>query len=104
MPKTPAERLTTLLEHVRLGWDLVRENPALLEQARSWLEAHPSAWPEVDELWRRCLHGEGPLATWLASGSDPSAWSGVPSLHSALASHPFPDLLSWSIQTRSRAS
>lgn len=104
MPTTPAERLDSLVEHVRLGWQLVQENPAFREQARGWLASHPSDWREIDELWEECLRGEGVLAAWLTSGNEPSAWRGSPSLHSILASHPFPDLLSWSIRTRSRAS
>lgn len=104
MPKTPVERLNALVEHARLGWGLLQENPAFREQARNWLAAHPSGWREVDELWQECLQGKGRLAAWLASGEDPSEWRGFPSLHSVLASHPFPNLLSWSIQTRSRAS
>jgi len=104
MPRTPAERLTTLVEHARLGWALVQENPEFLDESRSWLAAHPSRWPEVDELWDECLRGEGPLADWLASDRDPSEWEAFPSLHSVLASHPFPNLLSWSLQKTSRAS
>lgn len=92
------------------GANLIREgriegeDPAFREQAQSWLAAYPSGWREVDELWHECLQGKGRLAAWLASGSDPSEWRGFPSLHSVLASHPFPNLLSWSIQSRSRAS
>ncbi len=104
MPTTPQDRLTTQIEHARLGWELIQQDPAFREQARSWLAAHPSGWPEVDELWEACLRGEGPLAEWLTSGADPSEWRRYPALHSVVASHPFPTLHSWSIQTRSRAS
>ena len=104
MPRTPAERLNELAEHARLGWALVQEDPDLLDESRRWLAAHPSGWPQVDELWQECLHGEGPLADWLTSDRDPSEWHGFPSLHSILASHPFPDLIRWSIQRTSRAS
>ncbi|HSL83977.1 MAG TPA: hypothetical protein VLF66_14475 [Thermoanaerobaculia bacterium] len=104
MPKTPTERLTALADHARLGWAYLQEDSAFREQAQSWLVAHPSGWREVDELWQECLQGEGRLAAWLASGEDPSKWRGFPSLHTVLASHPFPNLLSWSIRTRSRAS
>jgi len=99
-----ADRLNELVEHARLGWAFVQENPDLLDESRSWLAAHPSGWPEVDELWREYLQGEGPLEDWLASGRDPSEWHGFPSLHSVLASHPFPDLIRWPIQRTSRAS
>ena len=104
MPRTPADRLNELVEHARLGWAFVQENPDLLDESRRWLAAHPSGWPEVDEIWKQCLQGEGPLADWLASGRDPSEWHDFPSLHSVLASHPFPDLIRWSIQRTSRAS
>lgn len=104
MRRTPAERLNELAEHARLGWALVQENPELLDESQSWLAEHPSGWPEVDELWKACLQGEGPLADWLASSRDVSEWDGFPALHSLLASHPFPNLISWSIQKTSRAS
>lgn len=104
MRRTPAERLNELAEHARLGWALVQENPRFLDESRRWLAEHPSGWPEVDELWTECLQGEGPLADWLASARGPSEWDGFPSLHSLLASHPFPNLISWSIQKMSRAS
>lgn len=104
MKKTPEQRLATLREHAIQGWKLTQVDPAYRDRARSWLEEHPSGWPEVDRLWEQCLGGEGPLATWLGSGADPSSWKGFPALHSVLASHPFPDLLSWSIRRTSRAS
>lgn len=37
-------------------------------------------------------------------GAVPPAWRTFPALHSVLASHPFPDLLSWAIRRRSRGS
>jgi len=104
MYRDPEERLARLVEHGRRAWRLMQERPEARDRARRWLAEHPSAWREVDQLWLRCLEGEGPLADWLASGGDPSDWSGSPALHSVLASHPFPDLPVWSSRPTSRAS
>jgi hypothetical protein len=91
--KTPttshAERLERLLEHCLRGWTRVRANPAELSLSRRWLGDHPSSWSAVDELWRRALDFEGPLAAWLDAGARPEAWRLELPLHSALASHPF---------------
>lgn len=102
--RTPEQRLRKLRDHALRGWELSREDSAFRDRARSWLNQHPSGWPEVDRLWQQCLEGVGPLAAWLESGADPRAWRGFPALHSILSSHPFPSLFSWSIRTTSRAS
>lgn len=60
--------------------------------------------PEVDRLWADCLAGTGPLAAWLAEDRPPETWSEPVPLHSVLASHPFPDLILWSIQATSSGS
>jgi hypothetical protein len=66
------------------------------ERAAAWLRAHPSAMPDVDDLWFQALDDRGPLAHWLSTDAPPEAWSHptVP-LHSAVACHPFPDLPQW---------
>jgi hypothetical protein len=104
MNRNPEERLARLADHARRGWRLIQERPEARERARQWLAEHPSAWREVDVLWQECLDGEGLLAAWLAEGSEPGAWRGYPALHSVLASHPFPDLYSWSSRKTSAAS
>ena len=65
---------------------------------REWSETHPSAMPEVDQLWLDCLEGCGPLAEWLAADAAPESWRHDLPLHSVLAGHPFPDLLRWTFQ------
>lgn len=104
MTRNPEERLARLVQHARLGWELIQERPEARDRARRWLVEHPSAWREIDRLWHQCLEGEGPLAAWLSSGRDASDWHGFPALHSVLASHPFAGVLSWSSRRMSRAS
>ena len=69
-----------------------------------WLEEHPCGVPEVDALWTKALEGEGPLARWLASDASLDAWNAGLPLRCLLSSHPFPDLLTWSIRATSNAS
>jgi len=104
MKRSPQDRLAQQAEHALRAWELIRREPETRQRAQIWLEEHPSGWQEVDRLWRDCLDGEGPLADWLASGGDPSTWDRFPALHSVLASHPFPGLLSWSNLPTSHAS
>lgn len=104
MTGKPEERLARLVRHARLGWELIQDRPEARDRARQWLAQHPSSWREVDRLWKQCLEGEGPLAAWLSSDGDMSDWRGFPALHSVLASHPFPGLLSWSSHRTSPVS
>ena len=104
MASTPETRLTRLTQHARQGWQAIEENPALQQQARDWLLAHPSPHSDVDQLWLACLEGSGPLADWLRRQEPPQAWQGSPPLHTVLASHPFPFLRTWLTRTTSRAS
>lgn len=104
MVRSPQERLERLARHVREGWRLVQDRPGVRDRARRWLEMHPSARPDIDRLWLEALDGTGPLATWLAAGGVLTEWPGSPALHGVLASHPFPDLLQWSILPKSLTS
>ncbi len=99
-----AERRERLLRHVRLGWRLIDRDPAYRQQALAWLALHPSARPEVDQLWREGLSGLGPVAAWLAAGAAPDDWHLSVPLRSFLASYPFPDLLRCSSPRTSLAS
>ena len=104
MASTPETRLMRLTQHARHGWQAMRENPALRQEARDWLLAHPSPRSDVDRLWLASLEGSGPLAEWLDRQAPPQAWEGPLPLHTVLASHPFPSLRTWLIRTTSRAS
>lgn len=104
MVRSPQERMERLARHVREGWRLVREHPSARRQAQRWLEEHPSARPDVDRLWLEALDGTGALARWLDDGGILEEWPGSPPLHGVLASHPFPDLLKWSLLPKSLAS
>lgn len=101
MNLTPEARLARLVRHVLRGFTEVERDPARADRALRWLAAHPSAEPEVDDVWRVALTGAGPLVDWRRSG----AWAHptLP-LHTVLASHPFPDLDAWSIHATSPAS
>jgi hypothetical protein len=95
VPTTPEQRLQRLLRHARAGWERARNNPAARERARHWLLAHPSALPEVDQLWLDCLDERGPLHAWFVRGATADDWSHDQALHSVLAGHPFTDLPQW---------
>ncbi len=104
MIRSPQERIERLARHARQGWQLVQTRPEVRERAQRWLREHPSARPDIDRLWLEALEGEGPLADWLDAGAILDEWTGSPPLSGILASHPFPDLLTWSILPTSRAS
>lgn len=92
---TPEERLERQADRARKGFRVVRADASRREATRRWLEAHPTASDEVDQLWRRCLEGEGPLAEWLGADAPLAAWHESLPLRVLLSSHPFPDVHLW---------
>jgi hypothetical protein len=97
---TPEQRLERQADLARKGFRIVRADSSRREATRRWLEAHPTSTVEADELWRRCLDGEGPLARWLEADAPLAAWREALPLRVLLSSHPFPDVHLW-LMTRS---
>jgi hypothetical protein len=100
----PADRIERLHSSVHRGWARVRSDPDERELALGWIDAHPSARPDIDDLWRGALGGEGPLALWLDSGMEIDAWLHPIEIRCVLASHPFAALNRWSTRTKSNPS
>ena len=95
MDQTPDQRIARLTRHVVQGWSRASQDEQARRRAIRWLQAHPSAMPEVDALWLAALDGEGPLARWIAAAAVPLSWDLEIPLHSVLACHPFADLPQW---------
>jgi hypothetical protein len=97
---TPEQRLERQADLARKGFRVVRADLARREATRRWLAEHPTGSSEADELWARCLDGEGPLAHWLSESRSMSDWRESLPLRVLLSSHPFPDVHLWLMTLR----